>query len=201
MPMCHGFFILMPMPNNIPILHVDGSLSHFLDKQKQIKKIAGGGGYLVINGKIQDKFFRQFENIPFIEHHEEHSIIEGMKWVQSKNIKEIKIKTDSLYAVNLFSSQKKAITAEDKFFLLQYLMLECFFDYVEISYHSRDNNDLSHILSRTYMKNIPKELEKIDSPCKLPPKPSNPFDIPRELKFIMNKQIIELVQSLKSIHL
>ena len=43
------------MKKSLPILHVDGSLTEYVDKKGVLHRIAGVGGYLVINGKIIDK--------------------------------------------------------------------------------------------------------------------------------------------------
>ena len=43
---------------SIPILHVDGSLCEYIDKQGNLCKVGGIGGYLVLNGKIIDKFYK-----------------------------------------------------------------------------------------------------------------------------------------------
>lgn len=147
---------------NIPILHVDGSLSEYLDKNGVLNKIGGIGGYLVLNGKIIDQFNKTLCDCPNLEHHEDYAIIEGLKWVKSKKIKSIKVKTDSLSSINLFNNQKKNVSKEDKFFLLQYMLLEFYFDILEISYQSRNKEDLSHKLSRNYLKKIPTNLIKLD---------------------------------------
>lgn len=146
---------------NIPILHVDGSLSEYVDKQGILNQIGGIGGYLIQNGKVIDRFHKTLSNVPFINKHEDYAIIEGLKWVKDKKIDTIKIKTDSLSSVNLFNNQKKAITKEDKFFLAQFLMFEFMFDLIEISYFSRTEDDISHQLSRMYMKEIPKGVKRI----------------------------------------
>jgi ribonuclease HI len=148
---------------NIAVLHVDGSLSEYIDNNGVNYKIAGLGAYLVINGKIKDKFFKSIKNIPYINHHEEYAIIESLKWAKQKGIDCVKIKTDSLYAVNLFTHQKKAIHKEDKFFLLQFMMLEYSFEFVEIEYYSRQEDDLSHTLSRNYLKELPKSFIKLNN--------------------------------------
>ncbi len=146
---------------NIPILHVDGSLTEYVDKQGVLHKIGGIGGYLILNGKVLDKFHKTLVNVPYINQHEDYAIIEGLRWVRDKKFDAVKIKTDSLSSVNLFSNQKKAITKEDKFFLAQFLMFEFLFEIIEISYHSRTEDDLSHQLSRMYMKEIPKGVNRI----------------------------------------
>lgn len=145
----------------IPVLHVDGSLIEYVDDKGFLCKVGGIGGYLVQDGKIISKFSKKIDNIPYINHHEEYAVIEGLKWAKSQNVKNIKIKTDSMYAVNLFSHQKRAIHPEDKFFLVQYIMLEYLFDYIDIEYHSRSEDDLSHNLSRNYMKDLPAEVKKL----------------------------------------
>lgn len=145
----------------LPILHVDGSLSEYVDQKGILHKVAGLGGYLVLEGKIVDKFFKSMKNAPHLNHHEEYAIIEGLKWVKSKNFNTVKIKTDSLPSVHLFNHQKKNITKEDKFFLLQFMMLEYAFEWVEIQYHSRSDDDLSHQLSRNYMKEIPEGVLRL----------------------------------------
>lgn len=146
---------------SIPILHVDGSLSEYVDKDGILHKVGGIGGYLVKNGKIIDRFSKPLINVPHINHHEDYAIIEGLKWVKSKNFNHIKIKTDSLPSVNLFNNQKKNITKDDKFFLLQFMMLEFSFDIIEIQYHSRSEDDLSHQLSRNYLKDIPVDVIRL----------------------------------------
>ncbi len=146
---------------SIPTLHVDGSVAEYVDNKNVLHKVGGIGGYLVLNGKIIDKFSKKLENIPNINHHEDYAIIEGLKWVKSKNINAIKVKTDSLNSVSLFNNQKKFLTKDDKFFLMQFFMLEFSFDILEINYHSRNDDDLSHQLSRNYLKDLPVENIKI----------------------------------------
>lgn len=146
---------------NIPILHVDGSLSEYVDKQGILHKIGGIGGYILLNGKVIDKFHRVLKDVPYIDKHEDYAIIEGLKWVKNKNFNTVKIKTDSLSSVNLFNNQKKVISKEEKFFLTQFLMLEFIFEIIEISYYSRNEDDLSHQLSRIYLKEIPKGVTRI----------------------------------------
>ncbi len=145
----------------IPILHVDGSLSEYIDRQGNLCKIGGIGGYLVLNGKIIDKFSKPLNDVPHINHHEDYAIIEGLKWVKSKNFDMVKVKTDSLTSVHLFNNQKKNVSKDDKFFLLQFMMLEFSFDVLEVSYHSRTDDDLAHQLSRNYMKMIPENVTKL----------------------------------------
>lgn len=153
---------------SIPTLHVDGSLSEYVDKQGVLHKIGGIGGYLVVNGKIVDKFHKTLDNVPHINHHEDYAIIEGLKWVKSKNFNMVKIKTDSMSSVSLFNNQKKSVSKEDKFFLLQFMMLEFSFEIIEVSYVSRNDDDLSHNLSRHYLKDIPKDVVRLhhDNPKK-----------------------------------
>ncbi len=146
---------------SIPILHVDGSLSEYLDKGGVLNKVGGIGGYLVQNGRIIDKFQKVLVDVPHINHHEDYAIIEGLKWVKAKNFNMVKVKTDSLTSVHLFNNQKKNISKEDKFFLLQFMMLEFSFDIIEIDYHSRSNEDLSHQLSRGYIKDMPKDVVRL----------------------------------------
>jgi ribonuclease HI len=146
---------------DIAILHVDGSLSEYLDKKNILHKYTGVGGYLVKNGKIVDKFSKKMKDIPHANHHEDYAIIEGLKWLKEKKIKSVKIKTDSMPSIKLFNHKKKTVTKIDKFFLLQYLMLEYSFDYIEIVYHNRSEDDLSHILSREYLSDIPKDAVRL----------------------------------------
>lgn len=146
---------------NVPILHVDGSLTEYLDKRGILHKIAGLGGYLVVDGKIIDKFYKQMKDDPYLNHHEEYAIIEGLKWVKEKGYKNIKIKSDSLSSVMLFSHTKKTINKTDKFFLLQYMTIEFEFNCVELIHHSRSDDDLSHNLSRTYLKDLPKDIIRL----------------------------------------
>lgn len=145
----------------LPILHVDGSLKEYMDSQGVLHKVAGIGGYLVVGGKIVDKFHKSLENNPHLNYHENHAIIEGLKWVKSKGYSTVSIRSDSMPSVLLFSGQKKGVSKDDKFFLAQFFSLELAFDWVEIQYHNRDENDLAHNLSRTYMKNIDKSFKEI----------------------------------------
>ena len=145
----------------VPILHVDGSLSEYIDKQGVLHKVGGIGGYLVLNGKIIDKFHKELNNVPHINHHEDYAIIEGLKWVKSKNFNIVKVKTDSLSSVNLFNNQKKNVSKEDKFLLIQFMMLEFSFEIIEIDYHSRSDDDLSHKLSRNYLRDIPDNVIRV----------------------------------------
>lgn len=146
---------------SIPVLHVDGSLSEYIDKKGILHQVGGIGGYLVVNGRIVDQFHKNLDNVPHINHHEDYAIIEGLKWVKSKNYNMVKIKTDSMSSVSLFNNQKKSVHKEDKFFLLQFMMLEFSFDIIEISYVSRNDDDLSHKLSRHYLKDIPKDVVRL----------------------------------------
>lgn len=149
------------MTKNIPILHVDGSLTEYVDKRGVLHRIAGIGGYLVINGKIVDSFSKTLKDIPYSNHHEEYAIIEGLKWLKNKRILTVKIKTDSMNAINLFNHKRKSLKKEDKFFLTQYLMLDYTFEDIEIMYHNRSDDDISHNLSRKYIQEIPKDAVKI----------------------------------------
>jgi len=147
------------------ILHVDGSLSQYLNENHEIEKIAGIGGYLLTNNKVKDKFCKTLTlETPFINHHEEHAVIEGIKWCKEKNIKNLIVRTDSLYSYKLFNNNKKIHEQEDKFFLLQYMMLEYSFENIEVQYFSRKDNDLSHNLSRNYLTEYIKKnnLRKIE---------------------------------------
>lgn len=151
------------MQKNIPILHVDGSLTEYLDSKGVLQQVAGIGGYLVIDGKIVDKFFQVMKNNPYLHHHEDYAIIEGLKWIKEKKIKAVRIKSDSLPSVMLFTHKKKNVTKTDKFFLMQYLAVEMDFDYIDLGYHSRSQDDLSHHLSRSYLKDIPKGVIRLHS--------------------------------------
>jgi ribonuclease HI len=184
---------------NIPILHVDGSLSEYLDKKNVLHRIAGVGGYLVINGKIVDKFFKTMKDVPHTNHHEDYAIIEGLKWLKEKKINAVKIKSDSMPSINLFNHKKKTVTKTDKFFLLQYLMLEYSFDFIEIEYHSRSEDDLSHNLSRTYLNDLPKDAIRLhDSQHKK----VKDYDIRADAGYHCEKDIIRILcNSMKEIEL
>jgi ribonuclease HI len=145
----------------LPVLHVDGSLTEYVDKNGVLHKVAGIGGYLVVNGKILDQFSKKMENEPCLNYHENHAIIEGLKWVKSKGFETLNIKTDSLESVKLFQNMKKALTKEEKFFLAQFLLLEISYEWVEIQYFSRTDNDLAHKLSRVYLKSVDKNYKEI----------------------------------------
>lgn len=145
----------------IPILHVDGSLTEYVDKQGVLRQVAGVGGYLVIEGKVKHKFHQTLESHPHLNHHEEYAILEGMKWVQTLGLDTLRIKTDSMYAVDLFTKNKKNLNKIDKFFLIQFLALDYAFEWVEIVYHNRKDNDLSHLLSRKYILELPKDIIKL----------------------------------------
>lgn len=147
--------------NNIPILHVDGSLSEYIDKKGILHKMAGLGGYLVLNGKIVDKFSFHLKDVPHLNHHEDYAIIEGLKWVKEKGFRHVKIKSDSMPSISLFTNSKKTLSKIDKFFLLQFLAIEFSFEKIELFYHNRANNDLSHLLSREYLKNLPKDATRL----------------------------------------
>ena len=148
---------------NVPILHVDGSLTEYVDKRGVLHKVAGLGGYLVVDGKIVDKFHKQLKDVPYLNYHEDYAIIEGLKWVKEKGYKAIKIKSDSLPSVTLFNHHKKVVRKTDKFFLLQYMTLEFEFNMIELVYHNRSEDDLSHNLSREYLKELPKDVIKLHS--------------------------------------
>ena len=143
---------------DIPTLHVDGSLTEYFDKDGKLLQLGGIGGYLVQNGKIIDKFHKELNDIPHLNHHEDYAIIEGLKWVKSKNFNSVKVKTDSLGSISLFNNQKKNISKSDKYFLLQFMMLELSFEILEIGFHSRDDNDLAHQLSRNYLKSVSNDI-------------------------------------------
>lgn len=183
---------------SIPILHVDGSLSEYVDKQGVLHQIGGIGGYLVVNGKIIDKFHKTLDNVPHINHHEDYAIIEGLKWVKSKNYNMVKVKTDSMSSVSLFNNQKKSVSKEDKFFLLQFMMLEFSFEVIEISYVSRNDDDLSHNLSRHYLKDIPKDVARLHHDN--PKKKSEYNFITEKKEQIDNKVQKVLFDSMREIH-
>lgn len=144
--------------NNSPILHVDGSLTEYLDQDGILHQVAGIGGYLVVDGKIIKRFNRCLTNEPFLNHHEEYAVLEGMKWVKAAGYNTLKIKTDSMYSISLFNNQKKDIARVDQYFLTQYLALNYAFDNVEIQYHQRAIDDLAHLMSRVYLNKIPKNV-------------------------------------------
>ena len=148
---------------SLPILHVDGSLTEYIDKNGVLHQVAGLGGYLVVEGKIVKTFHKSLKDEPHLNHHEEYAILEGMKWVIEMGYDTLRIKTDSMYSVVLFNNNKKILAKVDKFFLMQFLMLEVGFDCVEIIYHSRADEDLSHNLSRTYLNNLPKDIIRLHS--------------------------------------
>jgi hypothetical protein len=145
----------------VPILHVDGSLTEYVDRRGVLHKIAGLGGYLVIDGKVIDKFTRTLKDLPHMNHHEEYAIIEGLKWLREKRINQVKVKTDSLPSIHLFNHSKKKMTKEDKYFLVQYMMLEFTFEGIELIHHSRSDDDLSHLLSRSYLEHLPKNITRL----------------------------------------
>ena len=148
------------------ILHVDGSISQYLNESQKVEKIAGIGGYLLTNNRVRDTFYKILgEEIPFINHHEEHAVIEGIRWCKQKNIRQLIVRTDSIYSYKIFNNCKKIHGQEDKFFLLQYLMLEYSFEHLEVQYFNRKENDLSHNLSRKYLTEFIKKnsLKKHDT--------------------------------------
>ncbi len=151
------------MSKEIPILHVDGSLSEYIDDKNELKQYGGIGAYLVKDGKIIDQFHKCLHEQPFIERHEDYAILEGLKWTHSKGFKQIQIKTDSMSSLHLFSHNKRRMDKTDKFFLIQFMLLDAQFEYIDISYHSRTDKDLAHTLSRQYLKNIPENLNKLHS--------------------------------------
>ena len=91
----------------LPILHVDGSLTEYIDKNGVLHQIAGLGGFLVVEGKIINKFHKVLKDEPHLNHHEEYAVIEGMRWVKEMGYNTLKIKTDSMYSVSLFGNQKR----------------------------------------------------------------------------------------------
>ena len=105
----------------LPILHVDGSLTEYIDKNGTLHQVAGLGGYLVVDGKIVNKFYKTLKDEPHLNHHEEYAVLEGLKWVKEMGYSTVKVKTDSMYSVSLFNNQKKSLCKIDKFFLLQFL--------------------------------------------------------------------------------
>lgn len=145
----------------VPILHVDGSLTEYIDKKGVLHKVAGLGGYLVVGGKIVEKFYKELNNLPHLNYHENYAIIEGLKWVYSMGYRNIKVKSDSQGSVSLFTHHKRNVNKIDKFFLLQYLTVEFNFNSIELYYHNRSDNDLSHHLSRTYLKELPKDVVRL----------------------------------------
>lgn len=146
-----------------PILHVDGSLTEYIDKNGILHQVAGLGGYLVLDGKIIKRFHKCLKNEPYLNHHEEYAVLEGMRWVKSAGFNTIKIKTDSMYSVSLFNNQKKDIFKVDKYFLIQYLALNIAFENVEIQYHQRATDDLAHLMSRVYLSKIPEGVIHLHS--------------------------------------
>lgn len=181
----------------IAILHVDGSLTEYLDKRGVLHKVAGLGGYLVINGKIVDKFHKTLKDVPHMNHHEEYAIIEGLKWLKEKKINSVKIKSDSLTSVQLLTHKKQNLTKADKFFLLQYMMIEYSFEWVEIIHHSRTDDDLSHILSRNYLQDLPKNIVKLHAETN---KKITDYDIVANAAYHCEKDIKEvLLSSMKEI--
>lgn len=149
------------MMKNVPILHVDGSMSEYIDKKGILHKVAGLGGYLVVEGRILDKFFFQLKDTPYLNRHEDYAIIEGLKWVREKGFRHIKVKSDSQPSVHLFTNQKRSLNKIDKFFLLQYFAIEFSFDGIELLYHNRSDDDMSHLLSRTYLKDLPRDVTRL----------------------------------------
>lgn len=145
----------------LPVLHVDGSLTEYVDKNGILHKVAGIGGYLVVNGKIIDRFKKTLQDQPCLNYHENHAIIEGLKWVKAKGYDTLNIRTDSMESLKLFTNIKKGLSKEDKFFLAQFYALEMSFDWVEIQYYSRDDDDLAHQLSRSYLKDVSKDLKEL----------------------------------------
>lgn len=146
---------------SLPTLHVDGSLTEYIDKNGVLHQVAGLGGYLVVGGKIVNKFYKTLKDEPHLNHHEEYAVLEGLKWVKEMGYSQVKVKTDSMYSVSLFNNQKKNLCKVDKFFLLQFFILEFGFDDIEVLYHNRTTDDLSHLLSRTYLENLPKNITKL----------------------------------------
>ncbi len=147
--------------NKVPVLHVDGSLTEYIDKKGVLHRVAGLGGYLVVEGRIVDKFYKELNNEPHLNHHESYAIIEGLKWVQSMGYKKVRIKSDSQSSVSLFNHNKKNVNKIDKFFLLQYLTIEYNFISIDLIYHNRSDDDLSHNLSRSYLKELPKDIIRL----------------------------------------
>lgn len=145
----------------LPTLHVDGSLTEYIDKGGTLHQVAGLGGYLVVEGKIVNKFYKTLKDEPHLNHHEEYAVLEGLKWVKEMGFNNVKVKTDSMYSVSLFNNQKKSLCKIDKFFLLQFMILEFSFDWIELLHHSRTNDDLSHLLSRVYLNDLPKNIIKL----------------------------------------
>lgn len=181
------------------ILHVDGSLTEYLDKRGVLHKVAGLGGYLVMNGKIIDKFHKTLKDVPHMNHHEEYAIIEGLKWLKDKKINSVRIKSDSLTSVHLFSHQKKNLTKADKFFLLQYMMIEYSFEDVEVLHHSRTEDDLSHQLSRFYLNNLPENITKLHQETN---KKKKDYDIAADAAYHCERDIMQiLLSSMKEIQL
>lgn len=143
--------------NVLPILHVDGSLTETKNNIGEVIKVGGIGGYLLICGKVKERFSKNLIEVPYINYHEEYAIIEGLKWIKEKNIDKVQIRSDSISAIKLFTNQKRNLSKTDKFFLMQYLMLDFAFEHVEFVYQNRDENDLAHDLSRKYIKEQTKE--------------------------------------------
>lgn len=181
----------------LAILHVDGSLTEYLDKRGVLHKVAGLGGYLVVNGKIVDKFHRTLKDVPHMNHHEEYAIIEGLKWLKEKKINSVRIKSDCLNAVNLFTHHKQHLNKADKFFLLQFMMIEYSFETVEIIHHSRPDDDLSHQLSRAYMQDLPKNIIKLHAEMN---KKKDQYDICADAAYHCESDIVRiLLLSMKEI--
>ena len=135
-------------------------------------------------------FFKTLKNVPHTNHHEEYAIIEGLKWLKDKNISSVTIKTDSVPSVNLFTHRKKTVTKIDKFFLLQYLMLEYSFKFIKLCYHSRSEDELSHHLSRTYINEIPKDVIKLHNAHN---KKMKDYDIRADAGYHCEKDIMKIL--------
>lgn len=178
--------------NKIPILHVDGSLTEYIDKKGVLHRVAGLGGYLVVNGKIADKFYKELNDEPHLNYHESYAILEGLKWVKSMGYKRIKIKSDSLSSVSLFNHNKKNVNKVDKFFLLQYLTIEYNFISIELLYHNRSDDDLSHNLSRSYLKELPKNITRLHTGVK---KKKGDYDILSDAAYKCEYEIYNILKN------
>ena len=54
--------------NVLPILHVDGSLTETKNNIGEVIKVGGIGGYLLICGKVKEKFSKNLIEVPYINY-------------------------------------------------------------------------------------------------------------------------------------
>lgn len=150
---------------NYSTIHVDGSTIYYQDSEGFNHQSFGVGGIINHQNKIH-KFSKSLTSNPFPDSHEHYAVIEGLVHAKKLAVKHVRLFTDSVESLKLFTNLKKQLTPKDKYFLVMFYYLENFFDDIVIEYYNRKPNDIAHTLSRGYLELIPKNASKIPNPSK-----------------------------------